>query len=744
MLAKVRRPQAKQDDLRSETLLHCLVIVARRHGMNLGVTQIIQDNSLPDGNVTPDGVVGCAMRAGLKAKLVRLAWQDLEQMKKALPVIVVLKSGAGMVLNQVYDLDGTSQVALRDPDADEGVELIIDRVRFEEAWSGQVVLVRRDYKSDDEEKPFSFNLILTLILRERRLVRDTAISALCLSIFALTPILFWRLLSDKVLYYAAMSTFVVLCLFMLMVIFFEMIFTYLREFLVNIITIRVDVRLSEYMFERVVRLPIDFFERRQVGLIGHDMHELYRIREFLTGQLFGTVLDSFTLFIFLPLMIYFSPLMTAIVIGFCLLIVGWLLLMLPPLRRATGAMVRADAQRGAFQYQTLNGMRTVKSLALETRQRREWDVLTAAIARQSLKMGFTLALIKAGVKPLERLAVQGAFATGVYIAMTTNDPTQTGALFMFLMLSQRVAGPLMEIAQLINKFDEARIAVAIVGNLVNRPKEEDAGDAGVRTPLKGHVEFMNLRFRYQGSTNYALDGVSFEVPTGTTLGIVGRSGSGKTTVTRLLQRLHAEYEGLIKIDGVDVRAYDVTHLRRSLGVVLQENFLFSGTIRSNIVAAKPHASFEEVVRAARLAGAEEFVDRLPAGYETHIYEGSPNLSGGQRQRLAIARALIVDPRILILDEATSALDPDSEAIVNENIRRIAQGRTVIVISHRLSSLVNSDAILVLERGKFTDMGKHWELLERCEIYSALWNQQNRHIAAAARPAASARGPARVS
>jgi ATP-binding cassette subfamily B protein len=261
--------------------------------------------------------------------------------------------------------------------------------------------------------------------------------------------------------------------------------------------------------------------------------------------------------------------------------------------------------------------------------------------------------------------------------------------------------------------------------------------------LSGRIEFINLRFKYRGSTNFAIDGLTFDVPIGQTVGVVGRSGSGKTTIARLLQRLHSDYDGLIKIDGVDVREYDVTHLRRSLGVVLQENFLFSGSIRDNICSSKPHATIDEVVRAARLAGAEEFIDRLPGGYDTYIYEGSPNLSGGQRQRLAIARALIVDPRILILDEATSALDPDSEAIVNENIRRIAHGRTVIVISHRLSSLVNSDAILVMERGQFVDLGKHYELLERCEIYSGLWNQQNRHIAAASRPVA-ARGPSRVS
>ena len=251
------------------------------------------------------------------------------------------------------------------------------------------------------------------------------------------------------------------------------------------------------------------------------------------------------------------------------------------------------------------------------------------------------------------------------------------------------------------------------------------------TPIRGHVEFAGVTFKYSGAPRPALEGVSFEIPEGGTLGIMGRSGSGKTTITRLLQRLHSDYEGLIKIDGVDVREFDVDHLRRSLGVVLQENFLFSGTIRENIAAAKSDATFEEVVRAARYAGAEEFIDKLPRGYETYVYEGSPNLSGGQRQRLAIARALIVNPRILILDEATSSLDAESEAIVNANLARIGRDRTLIVISHRLTSLVHADAILVLERGRVEDVGKHSELLARCDIYGDLWHEQTRNVVGSA-------------
>jgi ATP-binding cassette subfamily B protein len=290
----------------------------------------------------------------------------------------------------------------------------------------------------------------------------------------------------------------------------------------------------------------------------------------------------------------------------------------------------------------------------------------------------------------------------------------------------------MQMAQLINQYDEARTAVSIVGNLVNQPAEEGRSGHGVRTSLKGQIEFSGVIFKYKGAVSPALNDISFEIPEGHKLGIMGKSGSGKTTVTRLLQRLHSDYGGLIKIDGVDVREYDVDHLRRNVGVVLQENFLFSGTIRENITAAKPDATFDDVVRAARLAGAEEFIDKLPRGYETYIYEGSPNLSGGQRQRLAIARALIINPPVLILDEATSALDAESEAIVNANIARIAHGRTLIIISHRLSSLVTCDAILVLNRGVIDDIGRHEELLARNDIYSGLWHQQNSHVTAAVR------------
>ncbi len=735
----------KSSDAVENSDLAALTIVAGHHGIHLTLAEIIIDNPLPPAGAPFERSLRCARKAGLNAKALKLDWAGVARLRRALPVVIRLKNGSCMVLTKVELHDKNNPfVLLQDPNGSEDAPLAVDRVRLEESWTGEALLVRRGYALSDEEQPFTLGLIGSLIFRERGLVRDLVISAMALSLIALAPIMFWRLLADRVLFHHGFSTLAVLCAMMGVLIVFEAIFFYLRSVLLLTIVTRVDVRLSEYMFDSVLRLPIDYFERKQVGLIARDMNEIWRIRTFLTGQLFGTILDSLTLLVFLPVMFLFSPLLTIIVLLICALIMGWLIVMLPATRKSYNKVMAAEGERGAFLVQTLQGMRTVKSLALENTHRRIWDGHVSRIGELKREDGALAARIQSVVKPLERLAVSGTYAFGVYLALTTNDPVYIGALFAFLMLTQRVVGPLMQMAQLVNQYDEARAAVAIVGNLVNQPKEDGHAGHGVRSPLTGHVEFSNVLFTYKGGNSPALNSVSFEAPVGTTLGVVGRSGSGKTTVTRLLQRLHSEYEGLIKIDGVEIREYDVAHLRRSLGVVLQENFLFTGTIRQNIASAKPNASLDEVVRAARMAGAEEFIDRLPRGYETHIYEGSPNLSGGQRQRLAIARALILDPRILILDEATSALDPDSEAIVNGNIRRIAQGRTVIVISHRLSSLVNSDAILVLERGKVVDIAPHRVLLDRCEIYSSLWQQQNGHVEAGARSGSGSKEPSRVS
>jgi ATP-binding cassette subfamily B protein len=324
------------------------------------------------------------------------------------------------------------RVVLQDPNASNDALLLIDRVRFEDVWTGDVILLKRNYDISDETQPFSIGLVAALLFRERWIVRDVAICALVLSFLALSPIIFIRLLGDKVIYFKAYNTFFVLCLAMAIVVVFETAFACLREFLIVHLTTRVDVKLATYLFDKLLNLPIDYFERTQTGLVTHKASQMWRIRSFLMGQLFGTVLDSVTLVIFFPIMFCFSPIMSLLVLACCGLMALWIILMLPVARQKTSAVEHAEAQRGAFLVQTIHGIRTVKSLALDARQRHIWDVQTARVAKLRFAEGMTGNLIHAVVRPLERLAVNGSYAVGVYLAISTNDPVYIGSLFAFL------------------------------------------------------------------------------------------------------------------------------------------------------------------------------------------------------------------------------------------------------------------------------------------------------------------------
>jgi ATP-binding cassette, subfamily B, bacterial HlyB/CyaB len=710
-------------------LLDAFIIVARHRGVHLSREQILRDHQLKSPEISVPQVLRIARKAGLRGSSARLRWRDLFKMGTALPAIVMLRNGSAMVLLGARPGRGGQPdvVVLLDPAGDEDAPLTLDEVRFTAAWNGEIVLIKRDYRLRDEDRPFGMGWIIGQLLRDRRMTRDLMICATLLAVLALTPIAFWRIMIDRVMYYGSISTFTMLCIAFAVLVVFDTAFGYLRRQMALFLTTRADVKIWNHMFDRLLNLPIDFFERTPTGEIVHDMYEIYKVRAFLTTQVFGTVLDSFVLIVFLPIMFMISTILTAVVLTICLLMCLLMAVHLPTVRRKVGAAMQAEVERGTILVEAVHGMRTIKSLALDAQQRHQFDVRLAKVAERRFDEGLTTNWIQTLMHPLEMTMQAGIVAVAVYLAITTNDPVYVGAIFAFMLMSQRVARPILQAAQSIVQIDEARRAIAKCAAIVNRPPEAGRSGHGIRTPLEGRIEFSDVTFRYPGAVSPALDRVSFTIPQGSVFGIVGRSGSGKTTVTRLLQGLHSDYHGLIKIDGNDLREYDVDHLRSSIGVVLQDNFLFRGTIRETIAAAKPYAKFEEIVRAARLAGAEEFIERLPAGYETSIQEGSTNLSGGQRQRLAIARALLGDPRILMLDEATSALDADSEAIVNANLMKIAQGRTLIVISHRLSSLVHADKILVLEGGAVYDSGTHQELLERCDIYAGLWHLQHRHL-----------------
>jgi ATP-binding cassette subfamily B protein len=411
---------------------------------------------------------------------------------------------------------------------------------------------------------------------------------------------------------------------------------------------------------------------------------------------------------------------------FTFLISGIVAILVPTFQRRLNALYAAEGARQALLVETIHGMRTVKALAIEPAQRRGWDQRSAHAMDMHFRVGQISITGNAVTDFLGKLLPVAIIVVG---AQDVFDQTLTvGALIAFQMLSGRVSGPLISIVGLVNEYQETALSVRMLGEVMNRAPEGRGGPGGgLRPELRGNISFDGVVFRYPNATTNALDRATFSIKASSVVGVVGRSGSGKTTITKIIHGLYNIQEGIVRFDGVDAREIDLPHLRRQVGVVLQENFLFHGSVRDNIAATVPEATFEDIVEAAQAAGADEFIERLPQGYDTILEENASNLSGGQKQRLSIARALLAKPRILVLDEAASALDPESEAIFIRNLSRIAVGRTVIMVSHRLSTLVNADTILVMQRGQLMDAGRHEELLSRCSTYIQLWNQQTSHL-----------------
>ncbi|MHB8726485.1 MAG: peptidase domain-containing ABC transporter [Casimicrobiaceae bacterium] len=723
--------------------LRALAAVASRLGLDVSVDQLRRRFALQRGEPDTPTLIALARELGLDAQVLRMTFQDLPRIARALPAILRAKDGGALILEDARADPAKGTVAvIRDPNSIEDVVVAIDELHLAEVWEGEAILIKRRHSPTDEQQPFGMAWLAGQVLRERRLFKDIGLAALVSTVFALAPPFIFMIVLDRVLVNNSISTLNVLVGAILIMLLFEMVLGYLRRIMTQVATTRIDGRLNLYIVEKLLKLPMDYFEHTPTGRTLSKLGQIWQIRHFLTGQLFGAFLDAVPLIGLIPAMLILNwrlALMAFALAGVIFLIV---MVFMKPMTRLHRQVVLAEQAKGSHLVETIYGIRTIKSLALEGRRRREWDQRVADATAAHHAFGLMTNYPQTLSLPFERLIYSGCMAIGAYMVLMNPGAINPGALVAFAMLSMRLAQPLTKIAHLQQDLAEVQGAIGEVASVMN-VEPEDSRSNGLRLPIKGEVAFKDVRFRYSPSAPYALEQVSFTVPAGTMLGVMGRSGSGKTTVTRLLQRLNTSYEGMIKIDGMDLREIDLMHLRTHIGVVPQENFLFSGSIRENIAMAKPDASFSDVVRAAQLSGAEEFIERLPRGYDTMLEEGATNLSGGQRQRLALARALLIDPPVLILDEATSALDAESEAIVNANLKRMAKGRTVLTISHRLSMLVECDAILVLERGRVYDLGTHEELLQRCDIYKHMWYQQNRHIdPRSAMPLVVGRGAAR--
>lgn len=707
------------------TTIQCLAAIAQHHRLPVNPERLIEDYALVAEEPPPATLLRIANDIGLKARFDTLSWKGLLAQQGVFPFIARLASGHCVIVMGA-SAEGDGKVAVLNPMGERATEVqLMDQATFTSLWQGEVFLLKRLYALPDPHQPFGLRWFIPEILKQKAALRDVAIAAIAMHILALASPIFFQLVIDRVLTHQSVSTLWVLAVGIVVALCFDALFGFVRQILTLAASNKIDMRLTRRTFAQLLSLPIDYFESTTAGVITRHMQQVEKIRAFLTGRMFFTALDLTSLVIFLPILFMYSAKLAFVTLAFTLLIATVVAVMVPIYQRRLGDLYRAEADRQAMLVETIHGMRTIKALAIEPAQRRQWDQRSA----QSINMHFRVGHI--GITGAAITDLIGKLLPVVIIVLGAQqvfDHTLTvGALIGFQMISGRVVQPLIQIVGLVNEYQETALSVRMLGEVMNRPPEGRTGAGALRPDLVGEISFDTVSFRYPGATSLALDRASFTIPAGALVGIVGRSGSGKSTLTKLIQGLYGLQEGVVRFDGTDAREIELAHLRRQIGVVLQENFLFRGSVRDNICVARPEATFEEIVAAAEAAGAAEFIERLPQGYNTLLEENASNLSGGQKQRLSIARALLTKPRILILDEAASALDPESEAIFIRNLSKIAVGRTVVMISHRLSTLVHAHAILVMQHGKLVDSGKHAELLTRCDTYQTLWHQQTSHL-----------------
>ena len=698
-----------------------LAALAHAAGVELAPEPLHRQYGLGSAEPSAALLARIAQEHGFKAKVDRPGLSGLAGLKDLCPLLARMNTGAWLVIAAVVGEGEGLQVAVLDPLGKPASVREMGGRTFEGLWSGEVVIARRTHQLAEAREPFGFLWFAKEVFRQRAAFRDVAATSIILSFLALGAPLFTQLVIDKVLMHENMSTLVVLTVGIVAVLLFETAFTFLRQFLMLGATNKIDMRLTRLAFTHLMSLPIQYFETRSAGVILRNVYQLEKVRGFFTGQLFGKILECVGLFIFGPILFLYSPTLAVVVIAFTLLMAAVVVGLIKPYQARLNALFNAEGARNSLLVESIHGMRTVKALAIEPAKIREWNERSANSILTHFKVMKISISAQAVTHVLERLSTISVIVIGAL--MIFDQQMSLGALIAFQMISGRVTGPLVAIVGLVHQYQETALAMKLLAEVMDHPTEGKPGGGGLRPPIRGGISLEQVSFRYPGAPSAALQDVTLRIQPGHVIGVVGRSGSGKTTLTRLIQALYTVSDGVLRIDGVDIREIDLGYLRSSIGVVLQDNFMFRGTVRENIAASRPNAPLRDVIAAAQAAGADEFIERLPQGYDTMLEENAANLSGGQKQRLAIARAILPQPKLLILDEAASALDPESEAIFIRNLTRIAHGKTVIMVSHRLSTLTKSDAILVFERGKIADAGRHEVLLTRCVPYQSLWRQQ---------------------
>jgi subfamily B ATP-binding cassette protein HlyB/CyaB len=680
--------------------LQGLIVLAQFHGIPADASQLRHAAGIGDSRFDDVTLLRAAKTLGLKARIVRQPADRVERM--SLPAMAMRDDGDAFIVAKV---DGSKVLT---HDLAEGRPQVITRDEFVARYEGRLFVAASRASVRAELGKFDFTWFIPAVVKYRKLLLETLVVSLVLQIFALVTPLFFQVVMDKVLVHRAMTTLNVITVGLIVITVFNVLLTGLRAFVFAHTTSRIDVELGAQLFRHLLALPMAWFEARRVGETTARIRELENIRNFLTGQTLTSVLDLLFTVVFLGVMCFYSGWLTLGVAASLPLYGIWSAAISPQLRVRLNEKFARGAENQAFLVEAVSGIGTVKAMAVEPRMTRIWDNQLAAYVSAGFRATRIANIGQQGVQLLQKGVSVGILFFGAKLVVS--GKLTVGQLVAFNMLAGQVAAPIVRLAQLWQDFQQVGISVARLGDVLNSKTELARSQAAPPT-IVGRIVLDSLSFRYRPDAPEVLSDIHLDIAAGEIIGIVGRSGSGKSSLTRLIQRLYVPERGRIMIDGMDLSLTDTAWLRRQLGVVLQENFLFNRTIRENIALADPGMPLDRVIEAARLAGAHDFIVDFPEGYDTMVGEHGSSLSGGQRQRVAIARALISNPRILIFDEATSALDYESERIVMDNMRDICKGRTVLIIAHRLSTVRHADRVVVMDKGRIVETGTPKSLLE---------------------------------
>ncbi len=707
-----------------DTGLSSLVAIARFHQVPAEADQLMHQFGNPGKAFSNTELLQAAKALTLKAKLLTPSISQLDN--AILPAIAKSVDGSYFVLAKVSrettdDREQESSVLIHN--LRESSPRILQLTEFTEMWSGELIaLSKRATLSETLNKRFDISWFVPSLVKYRKLFAEVLIASFFLQLFALVTPLFFQVVMDKVLVHRGFTTLDVLAIGFFVVVVFEALLGGIRNYQLTHTTNRVDVELGSRLYGHLMGLPLAYFEARQVGQNVARVRELDTIRNFITGTALTLVIDLSFVFVFLAVMWYYSPTLTWIVLATIPFYVILSVVITPILRHRLDEKFKHGAANTAFLTESITGIGTVKSLAVEPQMKRKLEDHLSSYVHSSFRSQNLNNVANQIAGSINKLMTLGIIWWGAHLVI--GGELTVGMLVAFNMLAGRVSGPILKLVQLWQDFQQAGISIKRLGDILNSPTEPGFNPNRARLPaLEGRVTFDHVRFRYRPEGQVILEDMSLEVAPGEVLGIVGRSGSGKSTLTKLIQRLYTPESGRVMIDGVDLSVIDTAWLRKQIGVVLQENFLFNRSIRENIALADPSISMERVVAAAKLAGAHEFITELPEAYDSIVGEQGGNLSGGQRQRLAIARALIGNPRILIFDEATSALDYESERLIQDNMAAICRGRTVFVIAHRLSAVRGCHRIVVVDKGRLVEQGDHETLIQANGYYAKLYSYQ---------------------